>query len=145
MNKKNTIIVIGLVILVFGASSFFSSKDENGVSNNSVTEKKASFSPVSSKELGDMLVNKDFKLIDVHTPEQKHISKTDAFIPYDEIEKIVQILPDKNEKIVLYCRSGSMSKIVANELIARGYTNVFDLSRGLNEWTSEGGETIDKF
>jgi len=144
MNKKNTIIISGLAVAaVFSISLFFSSNDKNSVSDNIVTEKKASFSSLNSKELSAMLEKKDFKLVDVHTPEQKHIPGTDAFIPYDEIERIVEFLPNKNERVVLYCRSGSMSKIVADELIGRGYTNVFDLTKGLNEWVGEGRATVD--
>jgi rhodanese-related sulfurtransferase len=61
-----------------------------------------------------MLTKKDFFLVDTHIPEQEHINKTDTFIPYNEIEKNLTKLPkDKNEKIVLYCRSGSMSRAAA--------------------------------
>jgi len=46
-----------------------------------------------------MLKNKDFFLLDVHIPEQKHIKGTDEFIPYNEIEKYKEKLPkDKKKK-----------------------------------------------
>lgn len=86
-----------------------------------------------------MLKNKDFFLLDVHIPEQKHIRGTDEFIPYNEIEKYKEKLPkDKKEKIVVYCRSGRMSEIAAQELVKMGYENVYNLKGGTIEWEKKG-------
>lgn len=72
-----------------------------------------------------------FTLIDVHTPEQKHIAGTDLVVPYNKIEQNLSQLPtDKNAKIVLYCRSGAMSRAAAYQLAEEGYTNIFDLVGG---------------
>ena len=93
---------------------------------------------ISSEVLEGWLDAKDFKLVDVHIPVQSHIMGTDAVIPFDKLDQILAFLPDKNEKVVLYCRSGSMSRQVASELVARGYTNVYNLENGLNEWIAQG-------
>lgn len=77
-----------------------------------------------------MNVNKDFVLIDVHIPEQVHIAGTDAFIPYNDIAHSAALPKDKDAKIVLYCRSGSMSRAAAYTLAEEGYTNVYDLVGG---------------
>ena len=90
-------------------------------------------------ELNRQLKNKDFALVDVHIPEQKHINGTDAFIPYDDIENQLGKLPsDKDAKIVLYCRSGRMSEIAAEKLADRGYTNVYNVVGGVVEWVKRG-------
>jgi rhodanese-related sulfurtransferase len=82
-----------------------------------------------------MLKNKDFALVDVHIPEQEHIAGTDLITPYDEIEDSISLFPhDKNAKIVLYCRSGSMSRAAAYTLAEHGYTNIYDLSGGKNAY-----------
>lgn len=105
-----------------------------------VTEEIA-YKDVTPSALSDMLVNKDFVLIDTHTPEQDHIPGTDTLIPYDEIgEKIKNLVPDKDSKIVLYCRSGSMSVIASEELVNMGYTNVYNVDGGMNEWKAAGFE-----
>lgn len=102
------------------------------------------FTSISASELKTMLDSKDFQLIDVHIPEQEHIKNSDAFIPYNDIDSIVnQIGDDKDTKIVLYCRSGSMSKDAAKKLVDLGYTNIYELDGGINEWTSNGYETVD--
>ena len=90
------------------------------------------YKTLKPEELKSMLDNKNFFLIDVHIPEQVHIPGTDAFIDYREIKQNEDELPtDKNTKIVVYCRSGSMSRSASVDLINMGYTNVYDLKGGI--------------
>jgi len=89
------------------------------------------FTDISSAQLDAMMQNKDFTLINVHIPYDGEIENTDLSIPYTEISSLDL---DKDAKIVLYCRSGSMSEVAAKELVARGYTNVYNLKNGMNEW-----------
>ena len=104
----------------------------------------ASYKNITPEELASMLEFKNFKLIDTHIPEQSHIPKTDAFIPFNEITDLVSELPEnKNEAIVLYCRSGNMSETAAEELIELGYKNVYNLSGGVNAWKSNGYNVED--
>ncbi|PIR74061.1 MAG: hypothetical protein COU35_04430 [Candidatus Magasanikbacteria bacterium CG10_big_fil_rev_8_21_14_0_10_47_10] len=98
-----------------------------------------SYRSITPEKFTDMLSNKDFTLIDVHIPEQEHITQTDAFIPYNEIEHSTALPKDKNAKIVLYCRSGGMSRAAAYTLVEDGYTNVYDLSGGVNAYNAYVG------
>ena len=46
-------------------------------------------------------------------------------IPHDEImEKAEAVLTDKDQLILVYCRSGRRSKIAAEALVDLGYTNI---------------------
>lgn len=91
----------------------------------------SSYNSVTPAVFDSMLENKDFILIDVHIPEQAHIAGTDQFIPFNEIEDNLAKLPqNKDSKIVVYCRSGSMSRAAAYTLAEMGYTNVYDLVGG---------------
>ncbi len=112
--------------------------------NLEIEKNEFGFINISSVELDKMLKNKDFILIDVHVPEQEHIPETDIVIPYNKIEKIIEKIPNKNTKVVLYCRSGGMSKQVAYELAEKGYINVFNLENGLNEWKAESRKVLPK-
>src|SRR3990170_7020309 len=86
------------------------------------------YKSISPQEVKSLLEAQDVFLLDVHVPEQRHISGTDAFIPYDAIEKYAERLPEnKNTVIVIYCMSGVMSKTAADKLLNMGYKNVYDL------------------
>ena len=100
---------------------------------------------IESSVLIQMLKNKNFSLVNVHIPYAGELANTDTFIPYDAIRQNLGNLPtDKNAKIVLYCRSGSMSAAAAKELATLGYTNVYNLAGGMNEWEKEGNAVIRK-
>lgn len=97
------------------------------------------FTDISVSELETMMASKDFVLINTHIPVEGDIAGTDAFVPYNEIEANLALLPeDKDAKIVLYCRSGNMSESAASELVEMGYTNVYELDGGFNAWRAEG-------
>lgn len=94
---------------------------------------------VSATELHDILQNQDVLLIDVHTPEQKHIKGTDLVIPYNQIEAHRDKLPaDKNTPIYLYCEGGPMGNAAARSLHALGYNNLFNLDGGTRAWEKAG-------
>lgn len=91
----------------------------------------AGYKTITAEELQTLLSNKDFFLLDVHIPEQKHIPGTDAFIDYRRIKANAHRLPaDKDTRIVVYCLGGGMSRKAAHDLIAMGYARVYDLLGG---------------
>ena len=45
-------------------------------------------------------------------------------------------LPDKDQLIMVYCRSGRRSKEAAEKLVALGYTNIVEFG-GILDWTGE--------
>ena len=97
------------------------------------------YNNITSEKLHTMLNKKDFFFVNVHTPYEGEIENTDAFIPYNEIEKNIDQLPkDKNATIIVYCRSGRMSAIAAQKLTDLGYTNVFNHLLGMHDWQLQG-------
>ena len=94
-------------------------------------------------ELKSMLDTKDFFFVNVHIPYEGELPNTDAFIPFDEISnKLDEFPPEKDAKVVVYCRSGSMSATAARELVKAGYSNVFNLDGGFRAWSQAGYELI---
>ena len=85
--------------------------------------------------------------MNVHIPFEGNIADTDVSIPYDQITdsaNLAQLPADKNDKIVLYCRSGRMSVIAAEELVKLGYTDIWNLEGGMLDWEQAGFEIQDK-
>ena len=65
-----------------------------------------------------------------------HISGA-ILIPYTQIEaKANEMLPDKDQLILVYCRSGRRSKIAAEALVKLGYTNITEFG-GIMDWPYE--------
>lgn len=106
-------------------------------------EGRGSYGDITPAQLKGMLDNKDFLFVNVHVPYEAEIPKTDIFVPYNEIEQNLSEFPDnKGAKIVLYCRSGSMSATAASTLVNLGFSNVWNLEGGLVEWEAQGYELI---
>ena len=58
-------------------------------------------------------------------------------IPYTQIEeKAAAMLPDKDQLLLVYCRSGRRSKIAAEALAELGYTNIKEFG-GILDWPYE--------
>lgn len=94
---------------------------------------------LSPTELHQTMQNGDIFLVDVHTPQQRHIKGTDLFIPFNEVEKYQDKLPqDKNTAIYLYCEGGPMGNAAAKSLQKLGYQNLFNLDGGTNAWKKAG-------
>ena len=109
------------------------------VTGETVTAVEGSYQNITPAELQTMLKERDFVLINVHIPFAGNIPDTDLSIPYDEIGRNLSELPaDKSPQIVLYCRSGRMSEIAAQELVSLGYTNVWNLRGGMLDWEQAG-------
>lgn len=99
---------------------------------------------ISARELKKQLANKNFSFINVHTPYDGEIAKTDTFIPYDQIVENSGSLPkDKNAAIILYCKSGNMSSQALETIKKLGYTNVRHLSGGMDSWKKSGGTLMN--
>ena len=68
--------------------------------------------------------------------DEGHI-KGAIVIPYTEIEqKAEELLPNKTQLILVYCRSGRRSKIAAQSLANMGYKNVKEFG-GIIDWQYE--------
>jgi len=131
--KKIFLLLLGVMLLAACQSK--------SVTGETVTAVGGSYQNITSDELNAMLKNKDFVFVNVHIPFAGNIANTDLSIPYDQIsipENLSQLPDDKNAKIVLYCRSGRMSEIAAEELVSLGYTNIWNLTGGMVKWEQAG-------
>ena len=101
-----------------------------------------SYTQISMKEAVAMMEKEnDYIILDVRTAKEfveKHIPNA-INIPNETIgsEELTE-LPDKNQLILVYCRSGNRSKQAAEKLVALGYTKIYEFG-GIIAWT---GETV---
>lgn len=84
-----------------------------------------------------------YVILDVRTAEEfqeKHIPGA-INVPNEEIgTDSIEELPDKEQLILVYCRSGNRSKQASEKLVDLGYTNIVEFG-GINDWT---GETVSE-
>ena len=81
----------------------------------------------------------DYIILDVRTREEYdegHIPGATQ-ISHEEIaEKAEDVLTDKDQMILVYCRSGRRSKLAAEALVELGYTNIKEFG-GIIDWPYE--------
>ena len=101
-----------------------------------------SYRQVSSAEAAAIMEEEtDYIILDVRTQEEYETAHIPGAIciPNETIgTEDIPELPDKEQLILVYCRSGNRSKQASEKLAKQGYTNIVELG-GINSWT---GETV---
>ena len=100
----------------------------------------AGYRQVSSDEAARMMQMKiKYIILDVRRPDEfaeGHIPGA-INIPNETIgEEEIPELPNKNELIFVYCRSGRRSKEAAEKLVKLGYTDIVEFG-GILDWKGE--------
>ena len=101
-----------------------------------------SYRQISMEEAATIMAgDTDFVILDVRTLEEyqeKHIPGA-VCVPNETIGSgEIPELPDKEQLILVYCRSGNRSKQAARKLAEQGYTNIVEFG-GILSWP---GETV---
>ncbi|MBR5340965.1 MAG: rhodanese-like domain-containing protein [Erysipelotrichaceae bacterium] len=122
---KRIIVLFLLGMIIFGGCK---KKEEEAVS---------SYIHISQEEAKRIMDEEDdIVILDVRTKEEYdggHI-KDAICIPNETIdEKVSETLKDKNQKILVYCRSGRRSVQAAEKLVALGYTKIYEFG-GIIDW-----------
>ena len=105
------------------------------------------FSNIDGKDLAYKIISQDrakemmedttgYVILDVRTDweyENGHIEGA-INIPNEEIgHEEIETLPDKEQTILVYCRSGNRSKQAASKLAVLGYKNIYEFG-GVITW-----------
>ena len=122
MRKRSFALILALVLLLTACAQ--------AASYEQITQEEA-------KQIMD--TTNGYILLDTRTQEeydQSHIPGA-LLIPHTEIaERAEEELPDKDQVILVYCRSGNRSKQASEVLAELGYTNVKEFG-GINTWPYE--------
>lgn len=103
-------------------------------------QKEQSYRQINMDEaIAMMEAESDYIILDVRTPEEfseKHIPGAINVANETIGSKEIPELPDKDQLILVYCRSGNRSKQASEKLVALGYTNIVEFG-GINDWPGE--------
>ena len=123
------IILILLAVMMLTACGQDKENDQGAVYVNITAEE--------AKQIMD--TEEGYIILDVRTQEeydQGHIPGA-IVISHEEIaKKAEEVLTDKEQLILVYCRSGRRSKIAAEALVELGYTNIKEFG-GIIDWPYE--------
>ena len=103
-------------------------------------EGKMTYHRISQEEAKQMMTRDDGHIIvDVRRRDEYNAGHIPGaiLIPNESIgTEQPEQLPDRNQIILVYCRSGRRSKEAAQKLAAMGYTNIYEFG-GIIDWTGE--------
>ena len=80
-------------------------------------------------------------LLDTREPhefEDSHLEGATLVPPATVSERIEELVPDRSQRVILYCRTGSRSARAADELQTLGYENVANVAGGIEAWQELG-------
>ena len=141
MKLTKILLVAALSCMLFAGCKATDTEKEAGV-----TMEKAAYQQISMEEAMELMkTEENYIILDVRSQEEyeeKHIPGA-VLVPNETIgTKDIPELPDKDQMILVYCRSGNRSKQAAEKLAALGYTNIIEFG-GINDWPGEV-ETSEK-
>ena len=105
--------------------------------NETITKTETNYMQITAKEAKNIMDNEtDYIILDVRTEEEfseGHIDGAILIPDYEIADKAEKILTDKDQLILVYCRSGRRSKLAADSLATMGYTNIKEFG-GIIDW-----------
>lgn len=98
------------------------------------------FTSITMAEAQDIFTTAgDYVILDVRRADEfsaGHIPGAINVANEDITDAAPEELPDKNQTIYVYCRSGNRSRQASAKLAAMGYTHIVECG-GINDWTGE--------
>ena len=140
IRKIMLLTMIGLFsVFGFSCSKTGNEKQSLTISKEVKNGKKAEYKKITSDEAKKMIETQKVIVVDVRTLEEYtegHIPNAIS-VPLETIENKAEAkLKNKDDLILVYCRSGRRSREAALKLIEKGYTNVIDFG-GIKDWNGE--------
>ena len=127
--------VKGLIIMLLISLSLFGMTACDGENGKATT-----YEQITAEQAKTIMdTEKDYVIIDARTEEEfaeGHIENAILIPEYEIANRAEKELPDKEQLILVYCRSGRRSKIASEELVNLGYTNVKEFG-GIIDWPYE--------
>ena len=148
MKKKYWIIVASAVLLVVTVIIIANMCKNTGINADNSEDKKTEqennevmeYKSITMEEAKDIFAKGgDYIILDVRRADEYaegHIPGSINVANESIGSDMPKELPDKNQVIYVYCRSGRRSKEASSKLAAMGYTNIIEFG-GIIDWTGE--------
>lgn len=130
---KRSVFIFSFIFIsmIFGGCS---------LQKNTASKEKSGYRQVNAETAKELMDNEtDYIILDVRTTEEydeKHIPGALLIPDYEITERAEKELPDKDQLILVYCRSGNRSKTASQALADMGYTNIVEFG-GIKSWPYE--------
>lgn len=135
---------IYLLALVLTSGGLLACEQKAKTSGEAGTEAaQAKVSLISPEKLNEELG--EIQLIDVRTPEEfqeGHLENARNMNYYDDDFKEQLSVLDKSQKVYVYCKKGGRSASAAELLSEMGFTEIYDLEGGIDNWNDKGMKTV---
>jgi rhodanese-related sulfurtransferase len=98
----------------------------------------AGYKNVSTEDAKKLIENNEVVVLDVRTPEEfqgGHIPNA-TLIPLQELENRLNEI-DKEKGYLVVCRSGNRSAQASEILSNNGFSTIYNMTGGMNNWASE--------
>ena len=107
--------------------------------------KKPEYKNLTSAQFEELIKNPEVQLVDVRTIAEYtegHIAGSLNINVKDEnFASCIDDLLTNDKDVAVYCRSGKRSRTAAEILIKKGF-KVYNLDKGILNWTEEGREVV---
>jgi rhodanese-related sulfurtransferase len=142
---KKVILILLIIIIIIVLGIFGIKNNVNNQNNNEMSESEESmneYKSISPKQMIEEIksMNKDeYVILDVRTKEEHEEERipNSVLLPLDRLDTDAdEVLPDKDIRIYVYCRTGRRSLAAAYKLMTLGYTNVYDIG-GISGYTED--------
>ncbi len=81
-------------------------------------------------------VREAYEFSESHLENAKLVPTSNFWVHFDALNL------KKDDKIALYCRTGSRSSYILNNLLENGFSNVVHLERGILDWYGQGKKIV---
>ena len=140
--KKFILISVGVIALAVLGFFVINKLATNTASEPDTTgeEKMNDYTKITMTEAKEIFATDgDYIILDVRRADEfaeGHIPGAINIANEDIGTTEPELLPDKEQSIYVYCRSGNRSKQASSKLAAMGYTNIIEFG-GIIDWTGE--------
>lgn len=134
MKKKTKILIAGIAVGVIAVAAV-------GIKQHVTADQEgAEYTSITMEDAKEIFQEKgDYLIVDVRRADEfaeGHIPGAINIANEDIVSSEPAELPDKDQVIYVYCRSGNRSKQASEKLAAMGYTNIVEFG-GILDWTGE--------